>query len=249
MRAILTISAFCAFTALGAQPQKCVNPATEWTINPLYVDGTSAAIQGDGAPYVDGQSGNAAVINVCSGTYDATLNMGATRTATFSFAGLLASNSITPSWALDRSTITGSSFMNVRNLWFVPPEYDRSMEYTFTTRMNASIPVKGSYALHFIAANPDAPSSAPNTSVANIPYPDSLVIVHHCPAGVNSNACPNVSHETWFVYPDTNQTASGTSQTDWPITQVGTLLNTQTSPAKNAGEFSVSFSFTISLLQ
>lgn len=249
---ILTVSISCALGALGsfgAAPSKCVNPSTQWIFNPVYVDGTAAGIQGDGSPYVDGVTGNAALINVCNGTYDATLDIGTRRSISFRFAGLLSSNSATPSWALKGDTIAGPSFLSVRNIWYVPAGHDRSMEYTFTTRMNASIPAKGSYGLHFLATNPDAPSNAPNVSIANSPYPDSPVVVHHCPAGANTSPCPNTLHETWYVYPDPSPTASGPSQTGRPVTQVGTLLNTQTTPGKNAGEFSVSFSLAISLLE
>src|SRR4051812_43550513 len=85
-------------------------PGTEWTISATAVDGTSAAIQGDGAPYSNGETGVTAVINVCSGTYDATLNLSPSRSLSLSFAQLLASNANTPSWALAGNTETGAGF-------------------------------------------------------------------------------------------------------------------------------------------
>jgi hypothetical protein len=222
----------------------------------LYFDGvTPSAIQGDGAPYVNGQSGVATVIHVCSGTYDATLLLSSRRTMTFSFAGLLATNSNTPAWALSGSTIS-VGFINVRNIAYVPPGLNRGEEYTFTTRFGST------FSGHFQMLNP-SPSATitspnPNVAIANAPYDDSLVVVHHCPAGANagvSTACLNLAHETWFVYPDSTPTTADGSQTGWtfynrPFTQVGTLLtSSQKSGEVNAGEFSMPFYFTISSLQ
>lgn len=216
----------------------------QWIINPLYVDGASNLIQGDGGgPYVDGQSRVAAHINVCSGTYDATLLAGPHRNMTISFAKILATNSNTPNWAAGGSTV-GLAFLNVRNLFFVPAGYDRSMEYTFTTRLGSSL--AGGNLGNFPMLNPNqqAPTNEGNPAVSNSPYPNSLVFAHHCPANSNTTTCPNIIHETWFAYPDPSPTTSGTSQTGLPITQVGALVN-----SGNQGEFSMPFYFTISLLQ
>ena len=254
MKPILLITV--AFVAQAAQAQKnggCTNPAIQWIINPIYVDGaTPNKIQGDGSPYIDGQSGVTTRINVCSGTFDATLLLGNRgRVLSYDFSGLLASNSYTPAWALSGSTVTGAGFLNVRNIWFVPSGSNRDEEYTFTTRLGSNPPVSsGSPDFPMANPSPDAPSSIPNVlALSNTPYPDSLVIVHHCPANTNTAACPNIVHETWFAYPDPNPTASGVSQTGRPITQVGNLLVTVRGSKVNAGEFSMPFSFTISLLQ
>jgi hypothetical protein len=73
------------------------------------------------------------------------------------------------------------------------------------------------------------------------------VIVHHCPANSSAGNCPNIVKETWFVYPDTNVSEPGLSQTGLPKTSVGALLDFTKSTPKNAGEFSMPFYFTISL--
>ena len=99
-----TLIAFNAY----AKPRASQNPGLQWTINTLYIDGSVAAIQGDGAPYVNGQTGVDAVINVCSGTYDATLNLSGGRSLSFTFSEPVASNSYTPSWALAGATESGA---------------------------------------------------------------------------------------------------------------------------------------------
>lgn len=246
-----TLLATIIVMAQSATAGNCVNPSIQWIINSMYVDGTTpSAIQGDGLPYVDGQPGVAAVVNVCSGSYDATLNLGRGRSVSFNFSKMLASNQYTPSWALGGSTESGTGFFNVRNIWFVPSGSNRNLEYTFTTRLGSTTPAAGSPNLTMTNPSPDAPSSVPNLlAIANVPYPNSLVIVHHCPANVNTLTCPNIAHETWFVYPDPNPTASGTSSRGLPITQVGTLVTTSHNGTQtNAGQFSMPFSFVISLL-
>jgi len=251
MKKLLFTLVAIAQLASAQKGGKCADPSIQWTINPMYVDGiTPSAIQGDGAPYVDGQSGVTAVINVCSGSYDATLQLGKGRTFSFSFAKQLASNSNTPSWALSGSTESGTGGFDVRNLFFVPSGSNRNLEYTFTTRSGSTPPAPGSPDFTMTNPAPEAPSSVPNLlAIANVPYNDSLVIVHHCPAGTNTATCPNITHETWFVYPDPNPTASGTGQTGLPITQVGTLLTVSHNGSEvNAGEFSMPYYFTISLL-
>jgi hypothetical protein len=75
-------------------------------------------------------------------------------------------------------------------------------------------------------------SPNPNVATANAPHDDSLVIVHHCPAATNTSTCPNIVHETWFVYPDSSMTPADGSATGWTIynqafVEVGSLLITQ----------------------
>ena len=173
------------------------------------------------------------------------MSVGNGRTLTFSFAKLLASNSYTPAWAKTGSTESAIS-LNIYNLFYVPTGKDRNSEYTFTTRMGALV---GGIGFHMVNPSPDAPSSAPNLPIANVPYTNSLVVVHYCPGNTNTSTCPNIVHETWFVHPDPNPTGSGTSsQTGLPLTQVGFLVINSNRSNVNAGEFSMPFSFTISLL-
>ena len=239
---ILIPVVLAAQTAVAQKAGKCANPSIQWTINPLYVDGTANAVQGDGSSY-------SGAVQVCSGSFDATMPTARNRTVSFSFARLLASNANTPSWALGGGTYTGQGSFNVRNIFYVPAGTDRNHEYTFTTRLGSTTPAPGSPDFTMTNPSPDAPSSVPNLLlIANLPYNDSLVVAHHCPANTNTSTCPNITHETWFVYPDPNPTASGVGQNGGPITQVGTLLVTTHSGEVNAGEFSMPFFFTISLV-
>jgi hypothetical protein len=78
---------------------------------------------------------------------------------------------------------------------------------------------------------------------ANSPYPNARVIVYHCPASPNTATCPDVSNETWFVYPEQVSTTAGDPA------PVGTLhTSVKGVPGVNAGEFRMPFSFKISLL-
>jgi hypothetical protein len=239
--ALLSLAPMCA----PAQKNSCTGPSIQWIINPIYVDGfTSNAIQGDGSPYIDGQPGVTAVIHTCSGTNDATLLLGHGRTFSFSFARLLASNSLTPSYARSGASASGTGFLNVRNILFVPPGTDRNQEYTFTTWFGSTPPQGDNFRM--AGSQPQAPQSEPGA--ANSPFPNSLIVVRHCPAGANTATCPNITHETWFAYPDPNPTASGVGQTGLPITQVGTLLVNSKGALVGGGEFSIPFYFTISLV-
>ena len=243
---LLTAAMNAAETAKG---NSCTDPGTQWVINPLYIDGsTPNAIQGDGSPYVNGQSGVTAVIQVCSGTTDATLLLANSRKVSFNFSHLLASNSYTPSWALNGSTVSGTGFLNVRNVYFVPPGSNRNLEYTFTTWFGSTPPAQGNPDFRFAGPNPQAPQAGAGGNT-NTPYPASLIVVHHCPADTNTSTCPNILHETWFAYPDPNPTAGGVGQTGLPITQVGALLVSSHGQVVNGGQFQMPFLFTISLLQ
>ena len=150
----------------------------------------------------------------CSGTYDATLLLSSPRGLSFSFASLLASNTKTPSWALSGATQSGPGFLNVRNLFFVPSGKNRATdEFEFTTRFGSNVPATGNPSFPMVNPSPDAPSSVPNLlAIANAPKPTSKVIVRHCPASTNTTACPNITRETWFVYPDPTPTDDGVGE-------------------------------------
>jgi hypothetical protein len=244
---MLILLSFALQTAEAQKSGGCVNPSIQWTINPMYIDGTTpSAIQGDGSPYIDGQPGVTALIYVCSGSFDATLLLGHNRTLSFDFSRLLASNSNTPSWALNGGTQSGTGFLNVRYILFVPAGTDRNHEYTFNTWLGSNPPQGGNFRM--ANPSPDPPLTGGGGAFVNTPYPNSLIVVHHCPANSNTATCPNITHETWFAYPSPNPTASGVGQTGLPITQVGTLLTTAHGSQVNAGQFSMPFYFAISLL-
>lgn len=245
-----------ALTTLIAAPARggtCnLDPPLQWTLNPLYVDNvTPSAITGDGSPYVNGQSGVTATIKVCTGTNDAVLS-NTSRTITFSFAKKLASNANTPSFASSGGAVTGPGLLNIRDITYVPAGFTRADEYTFTTRMGSDLPVKGTWNFRIFSPATDAVSGTDTWVTANnTPYLNSSVIAHHCPANSTATVppCVGVIHETWFVYPDSNVTESGMSQTGLPKTQVGGLVNSQRSAPINGGQFSMPFYFAITSLQ
>jgi len=240
----------------AAKPGGCADIQTQWTLNDYYVDGiTLNAIRADASgPYTDGQSGVTATIQICNGTNDAVLMTGSSRKLSFNFGHMLASNSNTPSWAT--SIVTGGGgTLHIRRITFVPAGYDRAQEYSFTTWAGSILPVKGFWNFRMWKPVTEAISDDPNTNIslatANGPLTDSAVIVHHCPA--NSNAatgtCVGVLKETWFVYPESTPTTY-TDGTSAPATdtQVGALVNTQKSTPVNAGQFSMPFYLSISVL-
>lgn len=243
---IVAIAAF-PLTALGGGNCNLDLPL-RWTVNSTFVDNSATAITGDGSPYVNGQSGVAATIKVCTGTNDAVLQTGR-RSLSISFAKLLASTSNTPSWA--SGTVTGPALLNIRNITFVPHGKTRADEYTFTTRAGMQVPNQSSW--FFRMWNP-ATAAISNTDVyvvtANTPYTNSLVNVTHCPANSTllTGPCAGIIQETWFVAADT-QSGGTSSQTGLPIVQAGGLMNTQKSSPVNGGQFSVPFSYVISLTQ
>ena len=252
LAALVALAAAVVYSSAGGAAP-CKNPGTQWVIMPSYpVDGLPNRITGDSMPYVSGQTGVTAVIQVCSGSYDATIDIGSRsgRSIWFSFRDMLVTNAYTPQFALDRSTVKVTRF-NVRNLWFVPAGKNRSQDFTFTTRLGASLDSGANAPM--LAPEVDAPrNTTDNLTIANDPYPNSPVQVLHCSGDVNSiAACAGVMTETWFVYPDPNPTASGTAN-GLPITQVGALLvqagSGKNAGTKNGGEYSATFFFGIAML-
>lgn len=220
-----------------------------WTVNPTFVDNTPAGITGDGSPYVNGQSGVAATIKVCAGTNDAVLQSGQ-RSLSISFEKRLASTSNTPSWAVGK--VTGSGWLNIRNITFVPINKTRADEYTFTTRAGMQVPVRGFWFFRMWHPETAAISTTGDyVAMANTPYASSLVNVTHCPANSTpptTGNCTGIMKETWFVTADT-QSGGTSSESGLPLVQVGGLMDLQKSTPVNGGQFSVSFSYVISLMQ
>jgi hypothetical protein len=257
----------CALAAWGAGKPgggggggTCTNPSLQWEILPTYIDGTQNAIQGDGSPYVGGQSGVNAYLDVCGGTNNARLNLDSSiRNVSVSYAKLLASTSITPDWARQGQTISCMNVcfgFNVRNLLHVPSGQNRANEYEFTTQMQGHNPLN----THNYMVNPQV-DAVPAVTLKrdpvhgkNAPYLNSPVKLVHCPAqftgSSDSGLCEGGRPEQWFVWPDSAPTATGTSQTGLPITQVLTLfIDGASNTMDNGGEFSIPFFFVITALQ
>lgn len=229
-----------------------------WDIRTAYPDGTVTAITGDnavvdddhaGTLYVDGGNGvERSVINLCSTTGDATLllarsgNGTAARSISVSFASSLHTNNDTPTWAQSSLPVSGTWFLNVRKIWYLPPGKGWGDEFPFTTHLSSTTPNSG----HVRMLNPAAVAVPPvSGSGANSPDTNSLVNVYHCPEAATaptSGACTGVTMETWYVWP----TLISTTTTPPSSAYVASLVldgkhNTQI----NGGEFSIPFFFVI----
>ena len=239
-------------TAQPAKPSGCQNTRLRWEMRPAY-DGFTSGITSDGNAYADGSSGVQAVINVCSGSGDATLQVSAKgknpRKVSFNFANSLAIvPGVTPAWA--SGIVTGAANINVRKLAFEFSPGDRNTDYIFTTWMGSTPPApSGSWGFHMLHPVTDAnvgDPSDPNFPTANDPYLEAPVIVQHCKAGSTAvtGPCVGVTKETWFVYPDPSEI------NDVPnAINVGELINkSNLSSPVNAGQFSMPFYFVISVL-
>lgn len=251
-QAVLLCGVSVAFGAFGAG--KCnADIPLQWEIRELYADGTPNAIRSDGSLYIHGVNGvERSVINVCSGSYDATLLLARTpanRSISLSFAKRLATNGDTPTWAATGQTITGKWFLNIPHL--LAPDKDLTQEFDFTGRLSSTGPT--SDVPHVRMLNPDSYVGKVPGPEANSPYPNSLVNVHHCPADpappITAGLCAGITAETWFIWPDPAPTADGTPF-GYPITQVASLILDGKRGARiNAGEFSIPFYIVISRLQ
>lgn len=204
---------------------------------------STSVLQGDGQSYSNGVSGVEALLQECSGTHDATLNLSKSRKVTFDFslATPLATNSGTPSWALG-SIVTGTTFINLRNLEYVPAGATRAQVFSFTTRIAMSVPASGQWGLRMFNPGSEAITTVPDPAW-NTPYTTSLVNVLHCPqSATGSGSCGPETKESWYVTPDNSPQGS-----DPNANSIATLLNTQKPTAVNAGQFRLPFHLKISL--
>ena len=249
MRKLILAAITAALAAsVEAQGGHCTSDIPiSWSLNSTYAAGATsapAAIYSDGGggsnpSYVNGVDGVTAIIHVCSGTNDATLDtsQSTTRSIGWNFGQVLATNSNTPSWS--GTSFHDHSFLNIRNVLYTPPGFDSSQSYTFTTRMGSQVnkfaTKSGTNVFSLMMENPydQAVTAAPADSTANSPYTDVLVVVQHTPAA----AAPS-GKETWVAYPDPASTPA----------QVGTLMDNLGSNKGrvNAGQYTMPFTFTIS---
>ena len=240
----LTLSLVTSAALAGNQ---CSDLPAQWTINNTYVDGiTSSLITSDGSAYVDGTTGVSAYVTTCSTGDGVVALSGSQRSISFHFTAPLYMDQYTPA-GLNGSTVQVLS-VNVRNIMY---QHNAALEYTFTTRMGSNSSQFGPFRMVNLASQAVPPGGG-GDNVANSPYADALVYVHHCPKStVPSGGCQALAHETWYVYPD--PASYGTSSfTGLPVSQVGTLILTQgsgkNSQTVNGGEFRMPFYFAISLL-
>ncbi|MEO8099882.1 MAG: hypothetical protein ABI811_19445 [Acidobacteriota bacterium] len=232
-----------AAAALGAGKCNSDIPIS-WEIRAQFTDSSPNAIQGDGL-YVHGLSGvDRSVINLCSNTGDATLGLavprqGTGRTISVNLGTPLATTSATPTWALGSPTITGNWFLNIRNIWYAPAGKTHADEYAFTTHFTSAAPSTSPGHLRMLNPTAEAATVGANSG-ANIPTPNSLVRVYHCPADDEpavTGTCAGITAETWFVWPD-------------PAAVTSLILDGKgNAPLINAGEFRIPFYFKISRLQ
>ena len=219
----------------------CANPTLQWELRTTYTVEelvfTSRIVPGDAkGTYKNGTDGVQAVLNSCSGSYDATLQTGAKRKILFDFGPSVGGASIT--WPA-----VGAAFLNLRNLRRI----DASLEGEFTTWLGSSIPSPGGTSYNFRMFNPVADVTGTfitpeELAATNSPIVTSKVTVYHCPAGNTHPAgsrCEGLTRETWFVYPDPTPTPYSTGGTTSPFINVGS--------APGIGEFEMPFSFVISI--
>lgn len=242
--ALLTMMIFSA-GSVYAGGKTCANPRLQWELRASYGDPSVASrILNDGkGAYKDGADGVQAVINACSGSGDATLQTGSQRLVKFDFSAKVSGTR--PSWADTNDIVSGSTFLNLRNLRLI----DAALEGSFTTWLGSNVPSprRASHSLRMF--NPEADFkadpkiiSADQVAATNTPYVTSKVFVYHCPArnpAAVSGPCTGLTKETWFVNPDPapNTYPDGTST---PYSNVGTLTD--------VGQFEVPFFFVISII-
>ena len=244
---MIVVALSVSIAASAGQPSNCSNLPVQWTVNNTQLDGVSPSlITNDGSAYINGQSGVTAYITTCI-TGDAVVALSGTqRSISFHFTAPLYTDQFTPA-GLSGSTVPVAS-VNVRNIMY---QHNAALEYTFTTRLGSNSSQFGPFRMLNLSSQAVAPGEG-GDNVANTPYADALVNVHHCPKSTLPNGgCPALAHETFYVYPD--PTVYGTSATTGlPVTQVGTLIVTtgsgKNSQTVNGGEFSMPFYFAISFL-
>ena len=146
------------------------------------------------------------------------------------FQNVVATNTSTPAWVTSPASVT---LLNVHNILY---NYNPTATYSFTTRFGSQLARPNDTYYYRLENSLAQASTSPSDVNANNPCMTSLLNVVHYPA-------TSTSKETWIAWPDSSTSASCTIAAT-PV-QVGALLNTKTSPAQNAGQFSVPFYLTI----
>jgi hypothetical protein len=240
-------------TVRPASAAKCQDIPLRVTIYTQALDESTntwltAAILPDGnGQYTDGVNVSAA-IKVCSGTYDAVLNVGGSRSRTFILAfptpipGSIIDPTAPPAWVPGTYAVSGAErWINVRNLTFSKQPFATMAGTTF------GIPGdKATYRLGFkgqSATLPNAPNlhDPDNTSGDNIPFASSPVVVYpNYPV-----VCGTGSMPTWLVR------ATGPNSPDTQL-QVGTLHKKASTPQStevHEGQYSMPFEMFIEALK
>jgi hypothetical protein len=217
---------FASATALAAG--KCTDDPVVITISSTYQDPTTLVTY-DASIRPDGLGSYNGVINVCSGSNDVTFfdtTKGSKRFVTYDYRNVVHSNPSTPSWV--NSPVIGGGF-NVANVLY---NYSPSTTYSFTTAFSANS--GGNANIYLRIQNPlrdtQRGTDQPN---ANTPCVTALVHVQHIPATPSSK-------ETWIVWSDSATGSSCTDRATTPL-QVGSLLDSRTSPWSSVGQFSLPF--------
>jgi hypothetical protein len=203
-------------------------------VDPITGETLTSAITSDGrGEYVNGVSGVSAVINVCSGTYDAVVIVKAPkRTFTYQFTPPIPGSIIQeqPTWVPGIWAVSG--WINVRNILYSKQSFSTHMGSTF------SLPANGStYRLRFMPFTVDAPDLHTNPNEIpgeNTPYPSSYARVYPQPFDCNSGGTTKPS---WIVV--------GNNLNDQGILQVGTLHKGLT----HEGQYTMPFELRIEALQ
>lgn len=226
-------------TGGSAFAQNCAsqNPPLVWKISFTNHAATGAtAIFSDGVPpsepeYVHGVGGVNTVLNVCSGSFDATLSLGgkSTRSLGFQFPpSLTSAPDPAAGWGRFYSKSVG---FNIRNLGY--GTVTSNQEFTFTTRMQLMFTAPDRATYQLIWQNPGAEADSRlrfPCSTADCVYADALVRVHHLPA-------TSTTPETWIVWPDDTTSPA----------EVGTLFKQLKGAAgyQAVGQYRLPFMFTI----
>ena len=224
---LAALAAFFSVPALPAQPNKCTDIPISYTF--LSTSVATAAIWNDNPskPYQNGVDGVAnTVIHRCSGTYDATMELGRSKRSVWTqLPAPLAGSVIVagpPSFAGGAAFQT-QPFFNVRNVLNSGSITSTSPATDFYTRMvvnSFSAPDRNSYGLYFHPDDgacpgelPCAPDlDAPSYPDMNLPVEASWVKVHFMPPPNPTQPWSTSNTAKWLLDGEMLDAASGSYQ-------------------------------------